>query len=186
MRTRHNRTEGRAATAAVKRNVKIAARRAAAARKEAVRAAETARYERRVYRRGGSTVSASRARARAAERVARQAERDYQAAATIERHFKTAPSRRTSYQQRVVSRVTRQVARGEQPGRQTLDLVRLALAARIEAIGTGSLTPGIYLHHLSDATVAHLLQVHDVELYCYIRMGNPGTGNLDFLIEYLN
>jgi hypothetical protein len=88
---------------------------ARAKQRAAEKAAEEAAYERRIRRRGSEIAKAATERAAQLERRYRQ---DVKAAAASRRalaQFLIAPSRRTPYQRRVVSGVTRQIERGERP-----------------------------------------------------------------------
>ena len=79
------------------------------------KAAEEAAYERRIRRRGSETAKAAAEHVAQLERRYRQ---DVKAAAASRRalaNFLIAPSRRTPYQRRIVSGVTRQIERGERP-----------------------------------------------------------------------
>jgi hypothetical protein len=90
-------------------------RSARAKQRAAEKAVEEAAYERRIRRRGSEIAKAATERATQLERRYRQ---DVKAAAASRRalaQFLIAPSRRTPYQRRVVSGVTRQIERGERP-----------------------------------------------------------------------
>lgn len=90
-------------------------RSARAKQRAAEKAAEDAAYQRRIRRRGSEIAKAATERVRQIEREAREAEKAAARERRLLAHFLTRPARRTPYQRRVVSGVTRQIERGERP-----------------------------------------------------------------------
>jgi hypothetical protein len=90
-------------------------RSARAEQRAAEKATEEAAYERRIRRRGSEIAKAATERAAQLERQYRQDEKAAAASRRALAKFLIAPSRRTPYQRRIVSGVTRQIEHGERP-----------------------------------------------------------------------
>jgi hypothetical protein len=138
-----NRTQRRVALAALRREGRGATSRARRLERQIVRQqAEIARAGRIFNRR---YVAQLREELRDFERQQRAEERAAKRTQTALRHFLTTPSKQTTYQRRVVSRITRQVERGEAPSissRANRLAIRIEQHARKLDIKYGSRQPG--------------------------------------------
>jgi hypothetical protein len=180
---RSRRGGGRSDTAVLRARLRSAEKRATKAERAAEKARSDAEYAGRVLNR--SAAARVREHARQLEKEARTAEAESKRGRRLLGHFRTPAKQRSRYQRRVVSGVSRQIERGEQPsiagalGRKGrpgwLDPARQALAARLAAIGSGRGKLGMYLHFIDDATVQRLLALDNVELYNLKRLGNEGV-----------